>query len=301
MLALLREDKSIYYMVLACAEFALVGLCAKLLSKELSSVEIMFYRNLLGTFFLGYMIYRLKNRLFTTKKLYLLIIRGVLGALALYCFFYNVTQISLAAAFTFMKISPIFIAIISFVFFKENIGKLGSFAIIIAFVGVMLILEPWQSIDLRNFSTKDSLIGLGSALFSSLALLSMRRLQKYYSTPIIAFAFVLSASILPAISMLIAPFYSPKALDFMLASYKNPSLHATILIVFMGILGAIYQIHITKAYGLAQKAAVVAGVGYLDVVFTLFLGLMLGEGLPDISVLGGIVLIIGGGLLLIRK
>lgn len=301
MFAFIKKDLSVYYMVLACAEFALVGLCAKLLSQSLPSIEIMFYRNLLGTIFLGYMIYRLKNRLFTTKKLYLLIIRGVLGALALYCFFYNVSQISLAGAFTFMKISPIFIAVISFIFFKENIGKMGALAIVIAFIGVLCILEPWQSIDLRSFSTKDSLIGLASAFFGSLALLSMRRLGAYYSAPIIAFAFVFIATLMPAISMLIAPFYSPKSLDFAIAHYTSVGAHAWVLILAMGVLGAIYQLHITKAYGLAQKAAVVAGVGYLDVVFTLFIGLALGEGLPDITTFLGIVLIIGGGLLLIRK
>lgn len=300
MIKIFKNNLSIYYMLLACAEFALVGLLAKLLSASLPSIEIMFYRNLIGTLIMLVLIIRLKEKI-NLKKLHLLILRGVVGAIALYCFFYNVSEISLAGAFTFLKISPIFIAIFSFLFFKENIGKLGVLAIAIAFVGVMLILEPWQSMDLRSFSVKDSLIGLASGFFSALALLSVRRLQKYYSVPMVAFAFVFIASLMPALSMIIANFYSPKSLDFALAVYVPPLGGEWILILLMGILGATYQIHVTKAYGLAKKAAVVAGVGYMDVVFTLFLGLALGEGWPDFYVFIGIICIVGGGLLLIKK
>ena len=67
----------------------------------------------------------------------------------------------------------------------------------------------------------------------------------------------------------------------------------------MGILGALYQIRLTKAYGIAKKAGVVAGVSYLDVVFSLILGLFLGDSFPSAMVFAGIVGIICGGLILI--
>ena len=78
-----------------------------------------------------------------------------------------------------------------------------------------------------------------------------------------------------------------------------PNLREGLIIIIMGILGAVYQIHLTKAYGIAKKASVVAGVSYLDVVFSLILGLFLGDAFPSAMVFIGIVGIICGGIILI--
>ena len=80
-----------------------------------------------------------------------------------------------------------------------------------------------------------------------------------------------------------------------------PNLKAWAFIIIMGLLGAIYQIHITKAYGVAKKAGIVAGLSYLDVVFSLLVGIILGDDLPSIMVFMGIIGVVFGGLVLIKK
>lgn len=111
---------------------------------------------------------------------------------------------------------------------------------------------------------------------------------------------------MPLISMISAEFFEPKHLDslhldFILAPFVMPSLTAWLIIAVMGALGTIYQIHVTKAYGIAKQAGVVAGVSYLDVVFSMVVGIILGDDLPSAMVFLGIIGIIFGGIILVKN
>lgn len=301
MLRVIKHNLGIYFMILASLDFALIGACAKILSEELPSVEIMFFRNIIGVFFMLYMISKLKVHK-EEGHFWLLVFRGVTGTLSLYIFFYNVAHISLAGAFTFQKFSPIFITIIAFFVFKEKIALKGIFGILLAFVGVLCIIQPFAHVDTHTgLDFKNSMLGILSGFLAALALTSVRQLRKFYPTEKIAFSFILIGAIMPAISMIVGEFYAPKELDFFFAPFVMPSVKAWIFIAAMGILGTFYQMHITKSYGVAKKAGIVAGVSYLDVVFSLIVGLFLGDDLPSFLVFMGIIGIVVGGLILIKK
>ncbi len=306
MLRVIKHNLGIYFVILASLDFALVGACAKILSEEgLPSIEIMFFRNAIGVVFMGYLIARLRTHKGGGHP-WLLVFRGVTGAISLYLFFYNVAHISLGGAFAFQKVAPIFVTLIAFVVFKENIGLRGVFGILIAFAGVLFISQPWANPENHTgFDFKNSALGVLSGFFAALALTSVRQLRKHYNTELIAFSFIFIGAILPLFSMIFGSFFAtPEILekfDFFIAPFVAPSAKAWAFIAVMGILGTVYQIHITKAYGVAKKAGVVAGVSYLDVVFSLILGLFLGDDLPSIMVFMGIIGVVFGGLILITK
>ena len=302
MLKIIKHNLGVYFMILACLDFALMGACAKILSKEISSIEIMFFRNVIGIFFIIYLLKKSKTHK-EEGHFWLLVFRGIVGTLSLYLFFYNVSNISLGGAFAFQKTAPIFITILAFLLFRENIGFKGIFGILIAFTGVLLIAQPWA--DTHNhtgFDLKNSILGVLSGFLAALALTSVRQLRKYYTTEKIAFSFILLGTLMPLASMLLAEF-SPKLkeFDFFVAPFVMPSLKSWIIIAIMGTLGTIYQIHITKAYGIAKQAGIVAGVSYLDVVFSLVLGMILGDDLPSAMVFLGIIGIVFGGLILVKN
>ena len=179
MLRVIKHHLGIYFMVLACLDFAFVGACAKLLSEEgLSSIEIMFFRNIIGVGFMVYLLTHLKTHK-EGGRLGLLIFRGLTGAISLYLFFYNVSNISLGGAFAFQKVSPIFVTLIAFVLFKESIGLRGWFGIVIAFAGVLFISQPWAHPDNHTgFDFKNSALGVLSGFFAALALTSVRQLRQ---------------------------------------------------------------------------------------------------------------------------
>ena len=85
---------SIYFMLLACFHFATLGALSKILSEQMTSVEIVFFRNLIGLIII--LIALNKDRNFGHGgKPVLLIFRGVIGSVGLLLFFYNVAHIDL--------------------------------------------------------------------------------------------------------------------------------------------------------------------------------------------------------------
>lgn len=284
----------IYYMLIASLLFAGTGALSKILSSELSSIEIVFFRNIIGLGLIILMIYK-KPLHQTGGKFWLLAFRGIIGTIGLYAFFYNIAHIDLATAFTFSKTSPIFTALLAAFIFKERLSYLGWFAIFIGFIGILFIIEPTLGVS------KDEYIGLLSGIGAALAYTSIRGLRKHYDTRAIVLSFMLCGSAIPLLSMIIGSFYYRPDLDFLISPFIMPSLTSWVMVILMGLLATGFQIYLTKAYAASKKAGVVAAVGYSDVVFSMIFGLILGDSLPDAWAFLGIVMIIGAGILVTRE
>lgn len=284
----------IYYMLIASLLFAGTGALSKILSSELSSIEIVFFRNIIGLGLIILMIYK-KPLHQTGGKFWLLAFRGIIGTIGLYAFFYNIAHIDLATAFTFSKTSPIFTALLAAFIFKERLSYLGWFAIFIGFIGILFIIEPTLGVS------KDEYIGLLSGIGAALAYTSIRGLRKHYDTRAIVLSFMLCGSAIPLLSMIIGSFYYRPDLDFLISPFIMPSLTSWVMVILMGLLATGFQIYLTKAYAASKKAGVVAAVGYSDVVFSMIFGLILGDSLPDAWAFLGIVMIIGAGILVARE
>ncbi|WP_096030009.1 DMT family transporter [Campylobacter lanienae] len=280
----------IYYMLIASMLFAGTGALSKLLSSELNSIEIVFFRNIIGLFLIILMIYK-KPLHQTGGKFWLLAFRGIIGTIGLYAFFYNIAHIDLATAFTFSKTSPIFTALFAAFLFKERLSYLSWFAIFIGFIGILFIVEPTLGVS------KDEYIGLISGIGAAMAYTSIRGLRKHYDTRAIVLSFMICGSAMPLLSMIVGSFYYKPNLDFLISPFVMPSLNGWVMIVIMGLLATAFQIYLTKAYAASKKAGVVAAVGYSDVVFSMIFGLILGDSLPSSLAFLGIVMIVGAGIL----
>ncbi|WP_086303900.1 DMT family transporter [Campylobacter devanensis] len=284
----------IYYMLIASLLFAGTGALSKILSSELSSIEIVFFRNIIGLGLIIWMIY--KRPLHQAGgKFWLLAFRGIIGTIGLYAFFYNIAHIDLATAFTFSKTSPIFTALLAAFIFKERLSYLGWFAIFIGFIGILFVIAPTLGVS------KDEYIGLLSGIGAALAYTSIRGLRKHYDTRAIVLSFMLCGSAMPLLSMIVGSFYYRPDLDFLISPFIMPSLTSWVMVILMGLLATGFQIYLTKAYAASKKAGVVAAVGYSDVIFSMIFGLILGDALPDAWAFLGIVMIIGAGILVARE
>ncbi|MGX2971910.1 DMT family transporter [Helicobacter sp. T3_23-1059] len=301
MLKIIKHNLSVYFMVLASLDFALVGACAKILSSEgLPSIEVVFFRNLIAAMYLYYLFKKSTLKSKEGGHFGLLVFRGVSGVLSLYLLFYNIEHITLGGAYSFQKTAPIFTTLIAFFVFRESIGFRGWLAVLVGFCGVLLVAQPFASEEFHTgFDTKNCLLGVLCGFFSAMSVVSARKLRHFYTTEKIALSFMAVGTLVPLASMMIGKFYAPKELDFIICEFNLPNLKSMIFIVVMGILGALYQIHLTKSYGIAKKAGIVAGVSYLDVVFSLILGLFLGDSFPSAMVFMGILGIISSGIILV--
>ena len=67
----------------------------------------------------------------------------------------------------------------------------------------------------------------------------------------------------------------------------------------MGLFATLSQVLMTKAYG-ETKAGIVGAVSYTNILFSIIVGVMLGDALPSRGTTFGIVLIVVAGIMVAR-
>jgi drug/metabolite transporter (DMT)-like permease len=284
-------DRGILLMLLASLSFAFMGGFAKSVSQILPPVEVTFFRNIFGVLIVGFSIYKSPLKQIGGKPL-LLLFRGSMGFVALLAYFYIMAYIPLGEAVTYNKTSPLFVALFAWLFLKEKLHISALFAIILGFVGIVLVAKPEGFV----FDRYD-MLGIFSGMGAALAYTSIRELRKYYDTRAIVMSFMGVGSIAPLILMLIAPHIEvPKSLDWMFASFVMPSGIVWLYVACVGVFATISQVLMTKAYEYT-KAGIVGTISYSNIVFATIIGVILGDPIPDFWTILGIILVIASGLI----
>ncbi|UBM57443.1 DMT family transporter [Marinilongibacter aquaticus] len=286
--------RGILSMLLASFCFALVGACTRLLRHSISSVEIVFFRNLIGVLFIGYSVFRRPLQQVGGKPL-LLVFRGVVGTIALYTFFYSVTKIGLAEAITYQQTYPIFIAVFSVFIVGEGLKGKEWLAVLLGFIGICFIFVPQMSGGL--LSARNHVIGIGNAVLTAFAYMSIRKLSSFYDSRSIVLSFMISGIVLPIISMILGAYYTLPSLDFLIAEFVMPQQKDWLWILTLGVAAMIGQIYLTKAFSFG-KAGIISAVGFSNIVFSVFFGLLLGDPSPQLLAFFGIALVIISGILI---
>ena len=291
---LLKIDAGVRYMLFASLMFALMGAFAKMLSSHLPSIEVVFFRNVFGFFLVAATILK-KPMTHTGGKPFLLLFRGLMGFLALLAFFYNIGHIPLGDAMTYSKTSPIFTALFAWIFLKEALGVRGWLALAIGFIGIVLIAKP-SGIMLD----KTAWLGIFSGVGAALAYTAVRELRQYYDTRAIVLSFMGVGTVGPLVLMALSPYVATEELDMLFASFVMPSGVEWGYIIMLGLFATLAQIYMTKAYA-ATQAGIVGAVSYSNILFSIMVGLLIGDPFPDPITWGGIALIVTAGIIVAGK
>ncbi|WP_415396737.1 DMT family transporter [Sulfurimonas sp. CS5] len=286
-------NSGVKYMLIASFSFAIMGAFVKLASEHMSSLEVVFFRNLFGVLLIGYAVYK-KPMTHIGGKPLLLFFRGFMGFSALLAYFYNIANIPLGDAVTFSKTAPIFTAIFAWFFLKEKLSASAWLAVFIGFGGILLITQP----SAMGF-TKYDLLGIFSGVGAALAYTSVRELRNYYDTRVIVLSFTLVGTIGPIFLFILSEYIQMPELDFILGKFVMPSGIVWLYVIALGALGTLSQYFMTKAYG-ETKAGIVGAVSYTNIVFAILVGLLLGDSLPNITTSFGIALIVIAGIMVAR-
>ncbi len=283
-------------MLLSSLFSAVNGALAKILSEDLSALEIVFFRNLIGVVFIVLMLKHTPGK-FSYNHVGSLILRGVLGFSAMIMFFYTITSIPLGVAITLNKTSPFFVAILAFLLLNEKASKTSIAALFIGFFGVMLITKP-QGFNLIDY---DHLLGILGGFFAAAAYTTIRKIKDHFDSRVIVLSSMMSGTLLPLLLFLLAHVYTPPSyLKFLISEFVMPESHTVwLFILLMAIISTLSQWLLTKAYS-STKVTVIGVVSYTNIPFAIGFGVMLGDAFPDIAALCGIALIVLGGLLVKR-
>ncbi len=285
---------AIKYMLISSFLFSFTGGFAKELSTYISSLEVVFFRNIMGVIIILFAIYKspLNQK---GGRFLLLFARGLIGFSALLMYFYNIAHIPLAEAQTFSKVSPIFTAIFSYLILREKLSQLAWLGVFIGFLGVLFV----TGFDILHLSKTDW-FGILSGVGAGLAYTSIRELRKYYDNRAIVLSFMLVGTIGPILLMFIGEFHTSPSLDWIISPFVMPTGWAWFHIVGLGIFATASQLYMTKAYSLAQ-GGIVGTISYTTIIFSIFIGMFLGDVFPSTALFIGIGFIIISGILVSKK
>lgn len=266
-------------MLSSTLSFSLMQICVKYLT-HLPPSELILFRSIISLS-LCYTALKHCNIPILGNNKKVLFLRGLFGTVALLMFFYTLQNMPLASAVTIQYLSPIFTAIFASIFLKEKMKSKQWIFFAISFIGVLLI---------KGFDSRISyffmIIGIVSACFSGLAYSCIRKLKESEHPLVVVLYFPLVS--IPI--MLIVSYFNwvtPKGIDWL-------------YIILMGIFTQIAQVFMTKGIqsGLANK---MISLKYVGTIYALAIGFILfGESYEIISLLG-IVLVILGVVLNLRK
>ncbi len=291
-----RSESGVLFMLASALISAFNGAITKILAQDISALEIVFFRNLFGIFLILYALKHTPPKR-SGAKLYLLLLRGLLGFSAMILFFYTITVIPLGEAITLNKTSPFFVSVLAFFLLKEQLTPRIIFALFIGFVGTVLITKPFG----LHF-TYVHFLGILGGFFAASAYTTIKKIKEIYDSRIIVLSFVGMGTLLPGILFVAAHFVTPPAaFSFLFPYFIMPvGMKIWVLIVLMGIISTLSQWFLTKAYS-AKNLSVVGVVSYTNIPFAIGFGWMLGDAFPDIWTLMGIGFIIIGGILVSKK
>lgn len=270
------------WMLVAGILFACMGMLVKYGGTHFSSSELVFYRSFFGLFIVYAMLYR-SNALLSTQHWRSHLWRGLSGTIAMMLFFYCIAVLPLATAVTLNYTSSLFLSALTVLVLKDKFHAPLSSALVVGFIGVVLLLHP----TLEHDQLLPGLLGLISGLLAGVALLNVRQLGILGEPGMrVVFYFNLIATLVSGVWMLSDELHSLSLRDLP-------------LLIAIGASATFAQLAMTRAYRTGQTL-VVGSLAYSTIVFSALFGLLFWDELLSISAWLGIALIIASGMLSLR-
>ncbi len=269
-------------LLLAEACFAGIGALVKLTSQDASQAQVVFFRNFFALLVMLPWIMLQGKQILYTRRWYLHLSRATTGIISMYCFFYIISQLPLAQAMMVLLLSPFIVPIIARCWLGEQASRLTWLGIVLGFGGVCLAL-PLQG-GVGNIAI------LGLALLSAFLVAVTKTTIRYMSDTEPAARIVFYFSLLTAlISALPLPFYWQPLPTIAWWGFSG-----------MGVLAALGQMAMTKAYALAP-ASDIGMWTYSSVVFAGLFGYWFWQEPVSLSWLAGVLVIIYAGYVTSRQ
>ena len=277
--------KGIFCIIIAGFGFALMSLFVKL-SGDLPSIQKGFFRNIIAVFISSIPLikhWKVINIPRNNTGWLVLISRSVFGTIGLVLNFYAISHISLADSSIIQKLSPFIIIILSYIFFKEEMTRFQFFAIILAFVGIILIIKPSGN----DIISMGALAALSGALCAGIAYTCVRYLGTHnISGEFIIFFFSSLSSLM--------------LLPYLIFDYRTMTFYQLSMLLLAGISATIGQYGVTFAYKFAA-AKNISVFDYSQVLFSGIFGYIFFGEFPDFQSLIGYIIVISVGIVLVLR
>lgn len=259
-------------MIISGLFFVIMHSAVKYLSKEVHIFEIAFFRCALVVFVLAPLIFQQGKSIFITKQPKIQFLRISTNSVAMLCFFYGITSTPLAQLTTLGFTVPIFATILAVIFMGEKIRIRRTSALIIGFIGTIIVMRPDISIELG------AMLIIFSSFLWSVCLIFIKKLTQTDSAVTISLYF--------GIGMIPATF----AMAFPVLEMID--MRQFMILVFIAITGTLAQTIMNSALKKGDLALLLP-FDFLRLIWSVLIGYGLFAEEPQITLWIGGVLIIG--------
>ena len=258
--------------------FSTMGALLKLASMEgLNAPELVFYRSLFSLpVVLLWVLKRESLASLRPNRPLAHVWRSCLGLLSMGLTFQALILLPLADATAINFTAPIFATILSFLILREDVGPHRWGAVVLGFVGVLIVARPGGS-SLPILGIAIALVGaVGQAGVTT----TLRHLQRSENIAAIVFWFAIAGIVVGGLLM---PFFG-----------RLHGLTALALVLAGGFAGGIGQLLMTSS--LRAPVSVVSPFDYLQIVAATIYGWLLFSDVPSLHTILGAALIAGSGI-----
>ena len=244
--------------------------------------QVLFFRGFFGLVFYFFIIprERLKN-FYYTKRAGLHFLRCLFGLIALISIFIALRNLPLATVVSISFAAPIFTTIFSIFFLSEKVRLYRWLAVIVGFIGIIIIAEPGFS-SLNIYFIYPIIFCLGLSYVA----IAIRQLST--TEPIWLIALNFSAAI-TLVSFFTIPF-----------GWLMPDIKDLILLSFIGIFGGAANLWLSQSYKFSE-VSLVTPLRYLALVFAIIFGYFIWDEMPSIKTLAGALLVIISSIIIFRR
>ena len=265
--------------------FALMGACVKYVSSPpaggfapIPVAEVVFWRSAIATLVAAVVAWPERRRLVGVAR-GMLVTRSLVGLASMYAYFFAISRLKLGDAVLLTHLSPLIVAAMSPFVLGERATRAVWVALAIGFTGVWVVEDP--SGELAGAGL---IAGLASAVFAASAYVSVKVLSRTDTPATIVLWFSAIGALVSGGHVLLA------------GSWVTPAPSALAALAGVGILAALAQLLMTRAYSVSA-AARVAVFAYATPVIAYVLGqTLLAEPIGWRGALGCALLVTAGAV-----
>ncbi len=268
-------------MFISVCAFSLMDLIVKW-SDSYPLGQVLFFRGFFGMVIYFFFIPkdRLKN-FYYTKRPGLHFLRCISGLIALIAIFIALRNLPLATVVSISFAAPIFTTIFSIFLLSEKVGLYRWLAVLIGFIGIIIITEPGLT-NLNIYFIFPIIFCLGLSYVA----IAIRKLSTTEPVWLISLNF---SAIITLASFFTIPY-----------GWIMPDLKDFILLSLIGVFGGVANLWLSQSYKFSE-VSLVTPLKYLALIFAIIFGYFIWDEVPTIKSLSGALLVIISSIIIFRR
>ncbi|UCF60176.1 MAG: DMT family transporter [Anaerolineaceae bacterium] len=293
--------KGVGFLLLAILIISVQSIAVKWIGGDYSALEIVAVRSLVALpCTLLFYRYEGQRGLPTTPQPKLEYLRGVFLFLSYTTFMMGLAALPLADIEAIRFSGPLMITLLSVVILGEKVGLRRWLALVVGFIGVLLIVNPGSAtFDLG------SIFVLISVLFYALTVILTRKLQTYDSSATMAYysslVYLVAALVLAPLPAIFRDTSNAHpSVAFLIRAWSIPTLIDWVIMAGLGLIWAGWMYFMSRAYSVAQ-ASILAPFEYVSLPINIMWGFLIWQEIPTMMTLAGAFLTLFSGLYVLYR